>query len=102
MPPSSPPLNRFQFSIGRILWAMFVCSVLAAIARTLDWPIAVQLPLVVLLMIYALYAIFRLPHLLGDLRGQSARWHRIHQQRAELQQLVDDQQADAKKKNSDS
>ena len=90
MPPTSPPSGRFQFSIGRILWAMFVCALVAAAARAMNWPVEVQAPLVLLLMCYALYAIFRLPYVVGDLRGRSARWHRIHQQRAELQQLADE------------
>jgi hypothetical protein len=100
MPPPSPPPSRFQFSIGHILWATFVCAVLAAIARAMKWPFGIQVPLLLLMMVYALYAIFRLPYVLGDLRGRSAAWHRIQQQRAELQQFTNDRRGSAGAKQS--
>jgi|GEM_PF-2111689 len=89
MPSQLPPPGRFQFSIGRIFWAMFVCALAAWAARSLSWPVEVQVPLLLLLIAYALYAVFRLPHLLGDLRGRSVRWQHIEKRRAELQQLAD-------------
>ncbi len=95
MPKSSPPPGPFQFSIGRILWTMLVCAVLAGIVRALGWPNQVQIPLLVLLLVYAVYAILRLPYVLGDLRGRSASWSRIHAKRAGLQQLVEQQKENA-------
>lgn len=89
MSPSASP-GRFQFSIGRILWAMFVCALLAWAVRSMDWPIQAQTPLLVLLVVYALYAVFRLPYVLGDLRGRSAKWRRIEERRAELRQMIEE------------
>lgn len=90
MSPSASP-GRFQFSIGRILWAMFVCALLAWAVRSMAWsPIQAQTPLLVLLVVYALYAVFRLPYVLGDLRGRSAKWRRIEERRAELRQMIEE------------
>jgi hypothetical protein len=90
MPTPPPPLGPFQFTLGRIFWTMFVCAVTAAIVRALDWPTEVEIPLLGLLLAYAAYAVFRLPSVLSDLRGRSAKWQRIHQQRAEMQRLIDE------------
>jgi hypothetical protein len=89
MPTSSKPPGYLQFSIGRILWTMFVCCLLAAAVRALDWPTEVQIPLLTLLLLYGAYAIVRLPSVVGDLRGRSAKWSKIEEQRAELQRFAD-------------
>lgn len=69
---------------------MFVCALLAWAVRSMDWPIQAQTPLLVLLVVYALYAVFRLPYVLGDLRGRSAKWRRIEERRAELRQMIEE------------
>ncbi len=73
-----------------MLWAMFVCALTAGAARALDWPAEIQIPLLGILIAYAAYAIFRLPTVLGDLRGGSDRWTRIRERRAELKHWVDE------------
>lgn len=98
MPAPSPVPGPFQFTIGRVLWTMVVCAVLAAWVRWLDGPKEVQIPLLILLLIYAAYAVLRLPYVLGDLRGRSASWNRIHEQRADLQRLVEEQKRRSSRK----
>jgi membrane protein implicated in regulation of membrane protease activity len=102
MPEPSPPPRRFQVSIGWFLWTMFVCAVVAAVARLMNWRTEIQLPLFCLLIVYAVYAVFRLPQVLADLRGRSPKWQQIQKRRLELEQYAERRRSEATEGASDS
>ena len=92
----APPPGRFQFSLGRILWAMLVCALLSGVVRALGAPDVVQLALLALALTAGLYLVLRLPFVLGDLLGKSNRWRQIRGKRQALQAYADDKRRAAR------
>jgi hypothetical protein len=84
-------MKRFQFSLAWIVWAMFVCSLLAAALRQVTSSPMVFLPLAAIPVIWALYAIFRLPRIYSHLRQNARSLAELRRRRAELAQWADDQ-----------
>ncbi|MCY2994781.1 MAG: hypothetical protein NTY19_44005, partial [Planctomycetota bacterium] len=79
---------RFQFGIRSVLVLTTVCAVAAAIAGSMQVPIAVQVVVALYLIVLATYAVLRLPYICRRILQGIAGLKRLRRQRSDLEAIV--------------